>query len=132
MRTDTHTHTYITLHYIHRDTDRQTDRQDEANSPFSLFCQPAHNAVLTQYTTCSVNLTFWLTLKSAAAVWVTGQFSKAVAIAIRDPRATAWVKGSNTPKVLAKVTPSSRTLLEDLTGPQPVKKLSHFKVAEGS
>jgi hypothetical protein len=40
--------------------------------------------------------------------------------------ATAWVNGRDTPKILAKVTPTSRILLEDLTGHQPVKKLSSF------
>jgi hypothetical protein len=48
-------HTYVTyIHYTHRQTDRQTDRHEEANSPFPQFCQRAHNAVLTQYA-CFVN-----------------------------------------------------------------------------
>jgi len=103
-----------------------THRHDKANSPLSQFCQRAHNKILAQYT-CFVNLNFWFTLKSAAAVWVAGQqLSEAVATPNRDLRARAWVKGRDTPKILAKVTPRSRTLLEDLTGPQPVKKLSPF------
>jgi len=42
------------------------------------------------------------------------------------PQIASRVKGRDTPKILAKVTPRSRILLEDLTGPQPVKKLSPF------